>query len=158
MRIIVISDTHGDYRALEKIIERNLGADRFIHLGDGERELNEIVVRYPQLDILHVAGNCDFASLSPTVLVFGAGEYKILAVHGHNQGVKGSLASLTSLALRNGADIVLFGHTHARAQSYEDGMHFLNPGSAAVPRDGKRPSYGFIDITKAGIVTQIVEL
>lgn len=158
MRIIVLSDTHGDRRALEKIIERSLSADLFIHLGDGERELDEIVLRYPRLDIRPVAGNCDCASLSPSVRVIGAGDHKIIATHGHRHGVKSSLEPLRALALQNGADIVLFGHTHVRHRSFEDGLHFLNPGSASRPRDGKKPSYGFIDITEAGVVTQIVEL
>ncbi len=39
MRIIVMSDTHGNFSAIEKIIEKNISADMFIHLGDGERSL-----------------------------------------------------------------------------------------------------------------------
>ena len=65
MRIIVMSDSHGDYFAVEEIIQRNLSADMFIHLGDGERELDKIVVKYPYLNIYHVKGNCDCGSFSP---------------------------------------------------------------------------------------------
>ena len=158
MRIIVVSDTHGNYSALEKVIERNLSADIFVHLGDGERELDKIVMKYPQLDIRHVAGNCDYASLSPSVMIIGAGDYKILATHGHNFGVKYSLDRFKEVAKENGATIAIFGHSHARLETHEDGIYFLNPGSAALPRDGSKPSYGFIDITNAGIVTNIVDL
>lgn len=39
-RAIVFSDSHGDYDALERIMERHCeNAELFIHLGDGEREL-----------------------------------------------------------------------------------------------------------------------
>lgn len=158
MRIIVVSDSHGNFQALERVFERNRSADLFIHLGDGERELDEIVRRYPMLDIRHVAGNCDPVSLSPPVTVFGAGEYRVLATHGHRYGVKFGVEMLKSIALKNEAKIALFGHTHARFQSYEDGIHLLNPGSVSAPRDGKCPSYGFVDITPAGIVTQIADL
>ena len=158
MRIIVVSDSHGSYSALEKVFERNLSADIFVHLGDGEKELDQIAIRYPQCDIRHVAGNCDFASFSPNMMIIGAGDYKILATHGNRYGVNYSIDSVKKVALENNADIVLFRHTHARLQKYEDGIYFLNPGSASTPRDGKKPSYGFIDITKAGIVTNIVDL
>lgn len=158
MRIIVVSDTHGNYNALLKVFERNLAADIFIHLGDGEKELDEMVMRFPRLDIRHVSGNCDYASLSPSVMIIGVGDYKIIAAHGHRHGVKYSLETFKALAQENKADIALFGHTHARFEAFEDGIYFLNPGSASSPRDGKKPSYGFIDITKSGIVTNIVEL
>ena len=36
MRIVVLSDTHGNYFNLESIILRNTDADWRIHLGDGE--------------------------------------------------------------------------------------------------------------------------
>ena len=158
MRIIVLSDTHGDMRAIEKIFARNPSADLYLHLGDGERELDEMVLRYPEKDIRHVAGNCDFASLSPEMLVIGVQSHKLLAVHGHRHGVKYSIEILKKLAEDNGADIVLFGHSHVGLQHYEDGITFLNPGSASQPRDGNPPTYGFVDITDAGIVTNLVRV
>ena len=36
MRILVISDTHGDLRALTRIVEENQNADYILHLGDCE--------------------------------------------------------------------------------------------------------------------------
>ena len=37
MRVIVFSDSHGNYDVLEKIMERHKDdGDVFIHLGDGE--------------------------------------------------------------------------------------------------------------------------
>jgi len=158
LRIIVVSDTHGNYNALKKIFEKNLSADMFIHLGDGEREFMELSRLYPQKAVRNVAGNCDFAPLSPEVAVIGAGEHKIIASHGHRYGVKYGIDHIKMIALKNGADIVLFGHSHVRFNYYEDGIYFFNPGSASSPRDGKRPSYGFIDITAHGVVANHVDL
>lgn len=62
---------------------------------------------------------------------------KILFSHGHTFGVKYSLDRIYYKAKEIGAKIVLFGHTHCRYYSYEDGVHILNPGSASCPRDGK---------------------
>lgn len=160
MRIIVISDTHGNFSALENVIMRNTDADWIIHLGDGERELDRFIVSHPILTpkIIHVAGNCDYNSFSHDVFVLPVMDHKILATHGHTFGVKSSLVPLRKTAIANGCDIVLYGHSHARFQSYEDGMWIMNPGSASCPRDGNRPSFGHIDISPAGVVTNIVDI
>ena len=160
MRIVVLSDTHGNYFNLESIILRNTDADWIIHLGDGEHELDNFILSHQKLapKIIHVAGNCDFDSLSEDHIILPVMEHKIFATHGHHFGVSGSLERLKALALTNGCDIVLFGHTHARYLSFEDGLYILNPGSASIPRDGNKPSFGHIDISPAGIVTNIVDV
>lgn len=153
-----MSDSHGLYSPLEEVVERNPEASMFIHLGDGEEEVNTLREIYPDLDIRHVAGNCDFSSRSEQETVITAGKYRIYAAHGHNLWVKNSLEPLKQQARLYKAKIALFGHTHSSYQSYEDGLYIMNPGSLSCPRDGKRPSYGFIDITDSGIVTNIVNL
>lgn len=159
MRIIVMSDSHGDYFAVEEIIQRNLSADMFIHLGDGERELDDVVRKYPQINVFHVKGNCDFASMSPDMLCLET-EYghRFIAVHGHNHAVKYTHDVIKKIAAQNKADIIFYGHTHCRECKYEDGFYILNPGSASCPRDGTAPSYAYIDITEKGILANIVSL
>lgn len=158
MRIIVVSDTHGNYQALEDIIERNKPVDIIIHLGDGEREMDNIRALYPDMKAYQVAGNCDYMSVEQSEIVVRVGRYRIFACHGHSLGVKSSLEPLKSRAKAYGAKIALYGHTHCRFENYEDGLYIMNPGSASCPRDGKRPSYGFIDITDTGVVTNTVSL
>ncbi len=158
MRIIVYSDTHGSFSAHEKIINRNQDAYAFIFLGDGERELDKIRMLYPDKKIVNVAGNCDYASMAPSTDIFMAKGVKILFTHGHGYGVKYSLDRLFYKAKEIDAKIALFGHTHCRHYSYEDGVHILNPGSASSPRDGSRAGYAFIDITDHGIMCSHVDL
>ena len=43
MKIIVMSDSHNNYFALNKIVQ-DFYADLYIHLGDGERELNRCLL------------------------------------------------------------------------------------------------------------------
>jgi hypothetical protein len=158
MKIIVMSDSHGMFHPLDHIVN-NFHADLYIHLGDGERELNRIFTMYPDKKILHIAGNCDFASLSPDELLFSPDDKTtIFAVHGHKHGVKYSLDELKQTGLEKGADIILYGHTHSRYTEYDNGLYIMNPGSVAIPRDGNKPSFGIIDITPKGIVTNIVDL
>ena len=151
-----MSDSHGDKYALEKIFEKTADTGNiFVHLGDGERELDLMRMKYPKLDIRHVAGNCDYMSMSPNTEIIFAGDLKILCTHGHFHGVKYGTETLRSLARDNGCKAVLFGHTHCRYESLEDGIYMLNPGSCSCPRDFTKPSFGWIDITPAGIITNI---
>ena len=34
----------------------------------------------------------------------------------------------------------------------------MNPGSASCPRDGNPPSYGILDVSSAGVMTNVVFL
>ncbi|HPY85977.1 metallophosphoesterase [Ruminococcus sp. XPD3002] len=161
MRIIVMSDTHGNYRALQSIITRNADADWFIHLGDGERDLDRFILANPEFTekVIHVKGNCDENSLSPDFFVlplpFG---HRIFAAHGHRYFVRDSLLRIKQAAIDNECDIVLYGHTHVRYNKYEDGLYIMNPGSASAPYDSTKPSFGHIDISEAGVVTNIADV
>lgn len=160
MKIIVISDTHGSYRALETVFLRVPDADWYIHLGDGERDLDQFILSHNEYTerVIHVAGNCDTGSLSPAYFVLPLPGHKLFATHGHHYGVKGGLSSLINIAKGHDCDIVLYGHTHIRYNRSEDGVHIMNPGSAGAPHDGNKPSFGLIDISDAGILLNITDI
>ncbi len=158
MRVIVIADTHRDFRTLYRIVEKHRQeAGLFLHLGDGEDEVSRIREMDPDLPLLTVRGNCDFSGESPESRVAMAGNTRIFMAHGHDLGVKSSTSLLVRLARENGCRIALYGHTHKSDTHYEEGIYVMNPGSPSMPRNG-RASYGIIDITSAGIVTFIVEI
>ncbi len=161
MRIIVVSDSHGDYRALSSVFMRNADADWFIHLGDGERDVDNFIINYPQYTekVIHVCGNCDIGSLSETFIVLPLPDgHKLFATHGHRYAVKNDLEILKRNAEMLGCDIVLYGHTHTRYNKYENGIYIMNPGSCSIPYDGTPPSFGTIDISPAGILTNISDV
>ncbi len=158
MKILVLSDSHGNYRALSKVMT-DIHADLYIHLGDGERELDRLCIAYPDKQVYHIAGNCDFASLSPDELLISPDDKNVIyAVHGHLHGVKYSLESLKKTAAQKGANIILYGHTHCRYNKYENGVYIMNPGSLSLPRDGQSPSFGVIELLPKGIITNIVDI
>lgn len=158
MKIIVMSDSHNSFFSLNKIFF-NYHADLYLHLGDGERELNQIAIKYPEKQILHVKGNCDLMSFSEDELIFSPDDkYTVFAVHGHKYNVKHSLEPLKTAARKKGADILLYGHTHERFCSYEDGLYIMNPGSVSCPRNSRKPSFGIIELTDSGIMTNIIDL
>lgn len=157
MRIIVVSDSHGRRGALFDAISAQPTARACIFLGDGERDLDDIGCCFPTLDIYAVAGNCDMASQNPALRLLELGGKRIYVTHGHNQFVKYGLQNLIDAAKSSGADVAIFGHTHQPLTQYIDGLYLLNPGSVGGVHTHKS-TYGIIDITPAGIMTNIVEL
>ncbi len=156
MRIVVISDTHGNHSHLESIISKEKEADYFIHLGDGESEASSYIEEM-QGKFIFVKGNNDYSSSSPTEGELIAADKRLFFTHGHLYQVKYGLELLTAKAKTNRADILLFGHTHQAFKDYQDGLYIMNPGSAGHYSHGA-PSYGVVEITKAGIVLTIVRL
>ncbi len=158
MRVIVVSDTHRDFRTLLRIVDKHRQeAALFLHLGDGEQEVEDVKNLYPDLPITSVRGNCDFSWDNPTTRVVTAGNVRIFMAHGHDLGVKSSTEMLVRLARENGCRIALYGHTHKGDTHYEEGIYVMNPGSPSMPRNGYA-SYGVIDITGGGIVPFLVEI
>ena len=164
MKIIVMSDSHGSFAALQKVVKRQQDADLFVFLGDGERDLNLLFTGLPSLEekFLVINGNCDAGLLLPQArsvweysLPYG---HKLFATHGHRFDVYFSADPLLHEAAQCHADIVLYGHTHCRDMRYEDGVYILNPGSLGAPRDGKPASYGVISLSEKGILVNIAEV
>lgn len=157
MRIIVLSDSHGNVANVRKIIKKHAeDADCFIHLGDGERDCLALMLEYPQLEIHHVCGNCDFYSNARSLEILRKGGKKIMYTHGHHYHVKQGLNELLYAAQGNDADVVLYGHTHIPESDYIDGRYLLNPGSCSGHEHP--PTYAMLDLTKAGIVPVLVKL
>lgn len=157
MRIIAFSDSHGDYHSLERVVLREPGADIFIFLGDGEQELSLIKIEYNQKAFAAVCGNCDFYSSLPQRGAYSVSKHRIFYTHGHRYNVKSGTESLISAATNEGADIVLFGHTHCALWEYHDGIYLINPGSVSRPR-GSKAGYAIIDITESGVAGGLVSL
>ena len=154
MRILVVSDTHRDAYALRQAILNQPSAEVVIHLGDGAEEAQELKDSFPDKMFLMVRGNCDWGSVLPAEGdVTFAGKH-IFYTHGYTYNVKYGLYTATAAARDRGADILLFGHTHVAMTDYEDGLYLMNPGSL----HGSRGTYGILDLTDAGVATNILKL
>lgn len=154
MRILVTSDSHGDYYTFKKAVLAQPKADAVIFLGDGENDADKIKLDFPDKMVIAVRGNCDFCSSKNGYELITACGKTILATHGHLYNVKFGYEEAYAAAREFGADILLFGHTHKAFSTYKDGLYIMNPGSICTPD----PSYGWIDITEKGILTNIVKL
>ncbi len=154
MRILVVSDTHGDFHSFKTAVEAQKSADVIIHCGDSKDELDEIKMLYPNKAVIAVKGNCDFGSTLPLIEERVIENKKLYITHGHIHNVKMTLYNLCCAAREAKADIVIFGHTHNALCEYDDGLYILNPGSL----HGYGASYAYIDIEENGIVANIVKL
>ena len=140
-KVIVMSDTHGDYRVLNEVVKTELPFDYLIHCGDAEVDPEIILDCQDQYNLVAVRGNCDLWSDQPAWQTVKIGFYNVLAVHGHMHGVKDGTRGLLNLAWKNHSDVVCFGHTHTPSIERDpSGILLINPGSLTrnrpVPRNG----------------------
>ncbi|WP_336824901.1 metallophosphoesterase [Sporosarcina sp. USHLN248] len=139
MKIIVMSDSHGDRETVKAVSE--LPADAYFHCGDSELSKDDTVLKGMHI----VKGNCDVDSAFPDTVVTSVVGKTILMVHGHMHDVKRTLLPLYYAALENKADVVLFGHSHLYGAEMKDGILFLNPGSTLLPRGGKQATFAEVE-------------
>jgi phosphoesterase, MJ0936 family len=152
MRILVVSDSHGDVHMLRRVIAHQRKAEVVIHLGDGEDDLFQIKPQFPEKMFLQVRGNCDWGSELPSAEEFMVNGVRIFYTHGHVYNAKMTDYDMIYAANLRKANILLYGHTHWAREYYTDGLYVLNPGSVK----GYGGSFGTIEITDKGILTNII--
>lgn len=149
MQVAVISDTHRHMYSINQAEKLINDADVIIHLGDNEEDA-DILEKNFKGKVISVRGNCDFSSFAPIERLEEFGGKRIFITHGHKYDVKYSLLKLKYRAKEVEADIVLYGHTHQKNEIYEEGIWFINPGSASLPRDSSK-SIAIIELEEGNI-------
>ncbi|MDR2725773.1 MAG: phosphodiesterase [Candidatus Adiutrix sp.] len=163
MRLFIASDLHGSAAQAARIraeIEKT-APEAVVFLGDllyhGPR--NPLPEKYEPAEvaailgglgrpILAIRGNCD-SEVDQMVLPFHlaeslwimSGPHPILAVHGHELPANGGNMKVPE----DENVVILFGHIHLPVAEKRGPNHYWNPGSAALPKDGLPPSYGFYE-------------
>ncbi len=143
MKILVVSDSHGNYLSFKRAVEKEKDCQALIFLGDGERDF-DVVTRNMTISTYRVRGNNDWDSSVALSAAVNIGNHRFFITHGHRYGVNRELDLLAYTADQNNCQCALFGHTHCRHYSFENGVHLFNPGSVSLPRDGNGCSYGII--------------
>ena len=159
MKILVISDTHGDITHAEKAIRANKGIDLIIHLGDYFRDAQKLSEIFPDIPMEYIYGNSDFmvgdAMAEKLLEVCGK---RIFITHGHRYSVKWDYEKLYAKAQEQHADILLFGHTHIPEIIQKDNYYIVNPGSISEPRGISEESYAIIEIADGRINPAIYQI
>ena len=142
MKILVMSDTHGDEEVIRQVLAANPFVDAVFHCGDSELDATNEV-----LDGIHiVAGNCDREGEFPEEKIVTVEGKTVFMTHGHLYRVKSTIMPLKYRAEEIGANIVLFGHSHLLGAETDEGTLFLNPGSLTLPRGRREKSYAIIQL------------
>ena len=158
MKLLIASDIHGDLESAELVIKafHDEGCDKMLLLGDilyhgprndlpktyAPKAVISLMNEYKNV-ILAVRGNCD-TEVDQMVLNFPIlADYaylsldglSVFATHGHHHN------TTTPPPLREG-EILLHGHTHVLcAAPFGNSNVYLNPGSAALPKENNPRTY-----------------
>ena len=133
MKILVVSDTHGHTKNLERVLEKVGDIDLFIHCGDlegGEDYIRALV----DVPCYMVAGNNDWFSDLQREMEISVDDYRIWITHGNNYGASMGPERLLEEAAARNVDVVMYGHTHRPLIEYQDNIVIVNPGSLSYPR------------------------
>lgn len=158
MKLLICSDIHGDLDSMEKVLKayNEEKADKILILGDllyhGPR--NDLPSTYAPKKVIEllnnkkeqlftVRGNCD-TEVDQMVLnfpiladysIFYLDGLTVFATHGHHHNTE------TPPPLKKG-DILLHGHTHVlKIEEFGNENTYINPGSAALPKNGNPRTY-----------------
>ncbi|MBR2341401.1 MAG: metallophosphoesterase [Clostridia bacterium] len=153
-RLIAVSDSHGNAKAVEKLLPLIKENHYFVHLGDGLSDLRAVLDECAKKTYF-CSGNCDFYSGVSDEGILEIEKVKIFYCHGHGYGVKGGLSALAKKAKECGCQLALYGHTHRAGVCEIDGVTLVNPGSLRYPF-GEGGSYAYIVINGEKITAVIV--
>mgnify|MGYP005804222355 FL=1 len=160
MKILIMSDIHGNYKSLNNVL-KNESFDKLIILGDlfsygfnynkDENNILKLLSNYKDAIIL-IRGNCDE---NINYEEFGLFAHDVISLHLNNHVVTlthGNIYSKGFLPSYHG-DIFVSGHTHVPMLLKEQGIIYLNPGSIGKPRGGLDKSYAIFEDNKIEIKT-----
>ena len=134
MKILLVSDSHGDYQSLDQLAKSFPTMDLFLHAGDSEQD------EWSIKPFISVRGNCDHYYDFPNYLVIPSPYGNIYVQHT-------PFVSKSVLAEHN-AKIVIHGHTHTRRNEMKNGILYINPGAISYARDKYDGSYAILEIEK----------
>lgn len=135
MKIVVVSDSHGNKSRLDEIVLANQDADLYWHLGDYE------LPEYLMSPFMLIKGNCDFFSDSPISKDLIINDVKFHLEHGN----KINFSNFEEYVLNTNSDVFLFGHLHKKINIKIRNTLIINPGSISKPRDDNKFSYVVIN-------------
>lgn len=151
MKIIVFADIHGNFRAMQAVLQAALREkpQKTVFCGDlfgGWRDNSQIAEMAQSLDgvLYFVKGNND---IWDERLIDGGMEDNVPMYHFgrtlfFTHGDRYNGWRIPPVLQEN--DAIIFGHTHVSSLTKRNGLFVLNVGSVALPRDDK-PCYLVLD-------------
>lgn len=142
MKILVVSDTHGNESLLKELVSSYPKMDYYLHAGDSGLDRDTL---YP---FESVRGNTDYYPFDELLRIYTPMGY-LLVKHKPwftNEQIKDN-------------KFLINGHTHQYSFYTEGNKIFLNPGSLSLPRDGTNGTFMIMNIEKesASIIIYDIE-
>ncbi|MBR0138449.1 MAG: YfcE family phosphodiesterase, partial [Erysipelotrichaceae bacterium] len=110
IKVVVVSDSHGEDDPLRKVIEDNPDADYIIHCGDLVTPASKFE------NLIAVQGNHDwqYNSSLPLERILKIASHNVLIMHSHTLPltIDNYKTLIAQQGRKQGCDIVLFGHVH----------------------------------------------
>ena len=131
MKILVVSDSHGDESRLKDLLKAYPNMDYYLHAGDSGLDQDTL---YPYQSVL---GNTDYYPFDELLRVYTPMGYLLIR---HKPW-------FTLEQIRNNK-FLIHGHTHQYKYYVEGDKIFLNPGSLTLPRDGTNGTFMVMNIEK----------
>ena len=132
MKILVVSDTHGNNAVLDKLVKIHPDCDLYLHAGDSESDEQSL---FP---FRTVRGNCDYFTTANERLLINTPKGYLLMQHKPN--IPSDIISEYDVK------IFIHGHTHIRRYEIINNLIILNPGAMSYSRDKYDCSYAIVTI------------
>ncbi len=149
-KIGIISDTHGLVR--QRVVKSFKDVDLIVHAGDiGKTDVLETLQTIAR--VYSVRGNIDsgkWVDKLPDTEVVQVGKVYLYVLH--------DLDKLDIDPVAAEFNVVISGHSHIPKINMQNGVLFLNPGSAGPKRFNYPVSIAFLYVNGDSIDTEIVEL
>lgn len=146
----VVSDTHGQLP--DNVITAFKGVDLIIHAGDVDKPaILETLEKIAP--VMAVRGNMDrgqWADKLPVTEVVEVCQTTFYVLH--------DVYALDLEPDAAGFSAVISGHTHRPSLETKNGVLFLNPGSAVMPRFNTPPCVALIRIQNSSLEPQFIDL
>jgi putative phosphoesterase len=146
----IIADTHG--LLLPAVIKTLESVDLIVHAGDvGNTEVLDNLKSIAP--VYAVRGNMDMIEglrELPETEVIEVGDVLLYVIH--------NIHRLDIVPSKAGFDAVIFGHLHCPSLSEQEGVLFLNPGSAAQPRRNYPASLALLYVNGDSMKAKIVNI
>lgn len=150
MKVLIVSDVHGNYLNMKKVLDDNPTFDYFFLLGDilsgpyidgyDPKQLATLLNEYSN-KIFYVRGNCDVFHMD-SLDFYMEKDYMMIPVDGKNIFfTHGHLYNECCVPEDVKFDVYIQGHTHVPMMNEKRGILYLNPGSITNPRGMSDKSY-----------------
>ena len=132
MKILVVSDAHGNEELMLQLVKEYPKMDLYLHAGDSEQD------EWSIKPFISVRGNCDHYYDFPNYLVIPSPAGNIYVQH--------TPYISKSVLNEHNIKIVIHGHTHIRRNEMINGILYINPGAISYARDKYDGSYAILTI------------